>query len=74
MQELAALSPKLVICLGETAAKVMFGNIAIGQARGKIRFTGEYLVGSSYHPAATFRQPELYEVIVEDVKGYLSEI
>jgi DNA polymerase len=74
LNELKFLNPKVVICLGETAAKVFMGNIAIGQCRGMLRYDGRLLVGATYHPASVFRMPELEEVIEEDIKGYLNEV
>ncbi len=61
--EMASIHPKLVVCLGATAAQSIFGKVVpIGQARGKF-LNGERgePVFITIHPSAIFRHPEKSE-------------
>ena len=61
--EMASIHPKLVVCLGATAAHSILGRVVpIGQARGKF-FNGQRgeTVFITIHPSAIFRQREKSE-------------
>lgn len=61
--EMASIHPKLVVCLGATAAHSILGRVVpIGQARGKF-FNGQRgeAVFITIHPSAIFRQRERSE-------------
>jgi len=61
--EIASIHPKLVVCLGATAAHSILGKVVpIGQARGKF-FNGQRgeAVFITIHPSAIFRQREKSE-------------
>ena len=61
--EIASIHPKLVVCLGATAAHSILGKVVpIGQARGKF-FNGQRgeTVFITIHPSAIFRQREKSE-------------
>jgi uracil-DNA glycosylase len=61
--EMASIHPKLVVCLGATAAQSILGRVvAIGQARGKF-LNGQRgeTVFITIHPSAIFRQREKSE-------------
>ena len=61
--EMASIHPKLVVCLGATAAHSILGRVVpIGQARGKF-FNGQRgeAVFITIHPSAIFRQREKSE-------------
>jgi DNA polymerase len=58
--EIESIHPKLIVCLGATAAQSILGRVVpIGQARGKF-FNGEggEAVFITIHPSAIFRQQE----------------
>jgi DNA polymerase len=61
--EMASIHPKLIVCLGATAAHSILGRVVpIGQARGKF-FNGQHgeAVFITIHPSAIFRQREKSE-------------
>jgi uracil-DNA glycosylase family 4 len=60
-EQIAALDPVLIICLGSTAARAVLGLKQIGSDRGKIleRDGRKYFV--AYHPAARFQRLKLIE-------------
>jgi probable DNA metabolism protein len=73
--ELAAIAPNIVVCLGSTAAKAVFGaNFRLTEQRGKFlesRFAAKTL--ATYHPSAVLRgdSPEakenLYRMLLLDL-------
>ena len=79
--ELAQVSPKIVVCLGATAAKAVFGGqFRLTEQRGKFiesRFTSKTL--ATYHPSAVLRadsqeaQNELYRILVQDLRAVVDE-
>lgn len=73
--EFAALRPAVVVCLGASAAKALFGSdFRLSDARGKWRTAyGIDRILTTYHPAAVLRaQPEaqegLYGLLVNDLR------
>ncbi|MDD1678714.1 MAG: uracil-DNA glycosylase [Methanomicrobiales archaeon] len=70
--ELAFSAARLVITLGETASRaVAFPKKDIAVVRGRLRTDGKRLFGATYHPAAVLRDPEMEDVIVEDVRNFV---
>jgi probable DNA metabolism protein len=79
--ELEQVAPEIVVCLGATAAKAVFGaQFRLTEQRGKFlesRFAGKTL--ATYHPSAVLRadsqaaQDELYRLLVQDLKTVAAE-
>jgi DNA polymerase len=79
--ELEQVAPEIVVCLGATAAKAVFGaQFRLTDQRGKFlesRFAGKTL--ATYHPSAVLRadspaaQDELYRILVGDLKEVAAE-
>ncbi len=79
--ELEQVAPEIVVCLGATAAKAVFGaQFRLTEQRGKFlesRFAAKTL--TTYHPSAVLRadspaaQDALYRVLVEDLKSVAVE-
>jgi DNA polymerase len=58
--EIAAVQPRVIVCLGATAAQSVLGRaVRIGEERGRVtqRPTGESVV-VTYHPSAALRMPD----------------
>jgi len=74
--ELAAINPEVLVCLGATAARAIFGaSFRITQDRGRFaatRWAPKTI--ATFHPSAVLRgedetqQAKLYEMLVEDLK------
>jgi DNA polymerase len=74
--ELARIGPEMLVCLGATAAKTVFGpQFRLTESRGRFlasRFSERTLV--TYHPSAVLRaegeksKNDLYRLLVEDLK------
>jgi uracil-DNA glycosylase len=79
--ELQQVAPEIVVCLGATAAKAVFGaQFRLTEQRGKFtesRFAAKTL--ATYHPSAVLRadsqaaQDDLYRTLVEDLKTVAQE-
>ena len=79
--ELEQVAPEIVVCLGATAAKAVFGaQFRLTEQRGKFlesKFAGKTL--ATYHPSAVLRadsqaaQGDLYRILVEDLKTVAAE-
>ncbi|HEY2822247.1 MAG TPA: UdgX family uracil-DNA binding protein [Candidatus Acidoferrum sp.] len=79
--ELERVAPQIVVCLGATAAKAVFGaQFRLTEQRGKFlesRFACKTI--ATYHPSAVLRadtlaaQDELYRIVVEDLKTVVAE-
>lgn len=65
-EQLALISPRLVMLLGGTAAKAVLGLKSVNEARGRVieREGRRYLVG--YHPAVRFYREDLGAKVKED--------
>jgi DNA polymerase len=68
-RQLEALRPRIVCCLGKTAAEHLLGTKAtLASMRGKVyRFHGAKMI-VTYHPAAVLRNPELKRPVWEDMQ------
>jgi len=74
-KELELVRPDLIVCLGGMAAKVLLQDInsRVYELREKVYYTqGPMPQGIpfivTYHPAATWHQPELLDYIVDDIE------
>ena len=68
-RQIEALKPRVICCLGKTAAEHLLGQKAsLGAMRGRIhRFHGAKLI-VTYHPAACLRNPEYKRPVWEDMQ------
>jgi uracil-DNA glycosylase len=68
-RQLEALKPRIICCLGKTAAEHMLGEkAALASMRGKVyRLLGAKLI-VTYHPAAVLRNPEWKRPVWEDMQ------
>lgn len=73
VEEIKAIHPRLIICMGDTAAKTMMQSnpIKIAELRRNIFYTQHPYISDipfivTYHPAAVFYNPELLEFISKD--------
>jgi uracil-DNA glycosylase family 4 len=77
-RQLEALRPRVICCLGKTAAEFMLGSKgSLASMRGKVyRQAGAKLI-VTYHPAACLRNPEYKRPVWEDMqfmaREYLSD-
>jgi probable DNA metabolism protein len=79
--EVEQVAPEIVVCLGATAARAVFGaKFRLTEQRGKFlesKFAGKTL--ATYHPSAVLRadskaaQGDLYRILVEDLKTVAAE-
>ncbi len=68
-RQIAALQPRIICCLGKTAAEFLLGTKgSLGGMRGRIyRYEGAKLI-VTYHPAACLRNPEYKRPVWEDMQ------
>jgi DNA polymerase len=68
-RQIEALQPRIVCCLGKTAAEhLLRARATLASMRGKVhRFHGARLI-VTYHPAAVLRNPELKRPVWEDMQ------
>ncbi len=79
--EISAITPEIVVCLGSTAAKAVFGTtFRLTEQRGKFlasRFAEKTL--ATYHPSAVLRgdttqaKENIYKMLVQDLKIVAAE-
>ncbi|MBI1798362.1 MAG: uracil-DNA glycosylase [Candidatus Eisenbacteria bacterium] len=69
LRQLEALKPRVICCLGKTAAEALLGTrSALGALRGRIyRYHGAKLI-VTYHPAACLRNPAYKRPVWEDMQ------
>ena len=68
-RQLAALKPRIICCLGKTAAEAMLGvKSALGPLRGRTHSWGDSKVVVTYHPAACLRNPGYKRPVWEDMQ------
>ena len=73
--ELALVQPKVVVCLGATAARAILGrDVRITKERGVVIDDGERKIVITYHPSYVLRQREpsarstIFRSIVDDIR------
>ena len=79
LSEIELIKPKVVLCLGLTAAKSLINPaFRIKQERGQLKQEANFFIGATYHPSALLRAPslqvreELIKVFEQDLnKAYL---
>ena len=71
--EIREVKPELIICLGGTALKALTQQfqISIQKARYKKWRIHNAQVRCTYHPAATFRTPYFFKLLLEDFRRFL---
>jgi DNA polymerase len=69
VRQLAALQPRVIVCLGKTAAEFLVGaRGSLGGMRGRVhRYQGAKLI-VTYHPAACLRNPGYKRPVWEDMQ------
>ena len=74
-RQLAAIGPKVIVCLGGVAAQTLLGtNKAISQFRGQwFEFRGAKLM-ATYHPAFLLRTPSAKSEVWTDLKKVMHEL
>jgi len=74
-RQLAAIRPKVVVCLGSVAAQTLLGtNKSISQFRGQwFDFRGSKLL-ATYHPAFLLRTPSAKSEVWKDLKKVMAEL
>ena len=75
-RELEIVRPKVIVCLGNSAAGALIGkDFKLGRERGQWHTdrTGAF-VSATYHPAYLLRQPEdMRRLVIEDLKAALAK-
>jgi uracil-DNA glycosylase family protein len=78
--EVEAVQPRLIVCLGATAAQALLGaQFRLTQARGRV-LPGEPPVLATYHPSALLRAPDpearhaMFGELVADLKAALAYV
>ncbi len=68
-RQIAALRPRIICCLGKTAAEFLLGSKgSLAGMRGRVyRYEGAKLI-VTYHPAACLRNPEYKRPVWEDMQ------
>jgi DNA polymerase len=57
--ELEAVKPRIVVCLGATAAQALLGrNFRVTQDRGKVLSLGALPIVATVHPSSILRAPD----------------
>ncbi|HEV2386881.1 MAG TPA: uracil-DNA glycosylase [Candidatus Acidoferrales bacterium] len=74
-RQLAAIAPKVIVCLGNVAAQALLGG---GEAMGKIRgewfdWRGAKLL-PTYHPAYLLRNPAAKSIVWEDLQKVMAAL
>ena len=72
--EIEAVKPKIILCLGATAAHALIGtNFTLKAGRGHWLEFGDAQISATYHPSAVLRAPSesrkaLYTALVQDLR------
>lgn len=69
LTEIEFIKPKVVLCLGLTAAKSLINPaFRIKQERGQLKKGADFFIGATYHPSALLRAPSLQarETLIND--------
>ncbi|MBY0098183.1 uracil-DNA glycosylase [Mesobacillus maritimus] len=69
-QQLQAMQPKRIVCLGNIAVQSFFQNqeMDVKSLRGKVHDVNGYTTTVAYHPLAVRRRPNLWPLFIEDWK------
>lgn len=76
MEQLAAIQPKAVLCLGNVALRSFVGDpdAEVKTMRGAWHEARGYRFLTSYHPLAVRRRPNLWTRFLEDVQMFAAEL
>ncbi|MCC3356412.1 uracil-DNA glycosylase [Bacillus sp. REN16] len=74
--QLEQQKPKLIVCLGNVAVQSFFQNpeLEVKGLRGNFYQMNGYQTTVAYHPLAARRRPNLYPLLLEDMKLVASEL
>jgi DNA polymerase len=68
-RQIAALAPRLIVCLGRIAAQTLLGtSTGVGALRGKVHDRKGIPLVATYHPSAVLRDQTLRAPVWEDLK------
>jgi DNA polymerase len=68
-RQIAALTPRVIVCLGRIAAQALLGtSTGVGALRGKVHERGGIPLVATYHPSAVLRDQSLRAPVWEDLK------
>lgn len=67
-EQIEAINPAIVVCLGNIACQSFFGDpeAEVKRLRGQLRTVRDYRTIVSYHPLAVRRRPTLSRIFLED--------
>jgi uracil-DNA glycosylase len=70
LREIARVNPRVVVALGDVVAATLFDDpeARVRELRGRERSMGGRPCVVSYHPLAARRRPNLYPLVVEDLR------
>lgn len=72
LRRIAAIKPRLIVCLGATAVKnLLETDTPISKIRGKIQDWNGYKVMPTFHPAFLLRNPNMKAPVWEDMQAVL---
>lgn len=74
LQQIAAIQPKVIVCLGSTAVRNLFDDqdIKITKARGIFREWNGVQVMPTYHPAFLLRNPNMKKPVWDDMQKVMA--
>lgn len=76
INEIALIKPKVILCLGLTAAKSLINPaFRMKQERGQFKQGDDFLIGASYHPSALLRttSPQIRDELMQNFKQDLKK-
>lgn len=75
MKQIDAIKPKIIVCLGATAAKdVLKTEVPISKLRGKFLDWNGYKLMPTFHPAFLLRNPNMKRPVWEDMQVVMKEL
>ncbi len=75
MKQIEAIKPKVIVCLGATAAKdILKTEVPISKLRGKFLDWNGYKLMPTFHPAFLLRNPNMKRPVWEDMQTVMKEL
>ncbi|PIR17613.1 MAG: hypothetical protein COV46_03510 [Deltaproteobacteria bacterium CG11_big_fil_rev_8_21_14_0_20_49_13] len=75
MKQIEAIKPKVIVCLGATAAKdILKTEVPISKLRGKFLDWNGYKLMPTFHPAFLLRNPNMKRPVWEDMQAVMKEL
>lgn len=76
LKRIEAVKPKIIVCLGSSAAKYLLGDekLKITQERGTFRQWHGYQLMPTYHPAFLLRNPHMKKPVWEDMQQVMKAL